>query len=167
MGTLIDEMLAFSHVGKKELKKTTIDMNELLEGVLIDIDKSVKHSAQISLKKLPKIPADYGLMHQVLFNIISNAIKYSSKKEKAKIDVSYEEKEDEYIFSIQDNGSGFNMDKVGKLFSVFQRLHSDEEFEGTGVGLAIVKRIINKHGGQVWAKGKVNEGATFYFSMKK
>lgn len=167
MGTLIDELLAFSHAGKKELQTKTIDLNELLEGVLNDIDKAIKHDAKINSEKLPTIQADYGLMYQALFNLVSNAIKYSSKNKNAKIDITYEEKEDEFVFSIQDNGSGFNMEHVDKLFNVFERLHSDDEFEGTGVGLAIVKRIINKHGGQVWAKGKVDEGATFYFTVKK
>jgi light-regulated signal transduction histidine kinase (bacteriophytochrome) len=167
MGALIDDLLTFSRLGKKELQKTKINMNELVEGALIDIDKILTHNAKIKIGKLHKVNADYGLLHQVVFNLISNAIKYSSKKEEPVIEISSVEKSNEITFSIKDNGAGFDMKYVDKLFGVFQRLHSQEEFEGTGVGLAIVQRIVAKHGGRVWAKGKVDTGATFSFTLTK
>jgi light-regulated signal transduction histidine kinase (bacteriophytochrome) len=165
MGTLIDDLLAFSRLGRKEIQVSEIDMNEMVEGVLIEMNKSVTHNAKIKIGKLHKVNADYGLLHQVVFNLISNAIKYSSKKEHPVIEISSNEKNGKIVFSIKDNGVGFNMKYADKLFGVFQRLHSQEEFEGTGVGLAIVQRVIAKHGGKVWAEGSVNEGATFNFSL--
>ena len=167
MGTLIDELLTFSRLGRKELQKLRINMNELLEGVLSDLNKLAEHRADIRISKLHSIHADYGLMHQVMFNLLSNAVKYSSLKEKSVVEIASEEKNGEIIFSVKDNGAGFNMQYADKLFGVFQRLHSQEEFTGTGVGLAIVQRIITKHGGKVWAEARINEGATFYFSLSK
>ena len=165
MGTLIDDLLAFSRLGRKEIQMTEIDMNDMVEGVLRELNKSITHHAKIKVGKLHKVNADYGLLHQVLFNLISNAIKYSSKKEHPIIEISSNEKNGKIVFSIKDNGAGFNMEYADKLFGVFQRLHSQEEFEGTGVGLAIVQRIIDKHKGTIWAKGSINEGATFDFSL--
>lgn len=167
MGTLIDELLAFSKLGRTGLKKTHINMNELVEGVVIDLEKSVQHKAKIKIRKLSELYADYGLMHQVMFNLISNAIKYSSKKEKPEIEISSEEKDDYIITRVKDNGAGFDMKYANKLFGVFQRLHLQEDFEGTGVGLAIVQRIISKHGGTIWAKAETEKGAEFYFSIPK
>ena len=166
MGTLIDELLAFSRLGRKEVQKTEIDMNELTENVVLEISKSIKHSAKIKIDKLHKIKADYGLMKQVMFNLISNAIKYSSKKEKSIVEIFSKEKNNKIIFSVKDNGAGFDMRYADKLFGVFQRLHSQEEFEGIGVGLAIVQRVIVKHNGRVWAEGSLNQGATFNFSLE-
>ncbi len=167
MGTLIDELLAFSRLGRKELKKTNINMNELVEGVFITIDKTVPHKAEIRTGTLHTIMADYGLIHQVVFNLVSNAVKYTSKRPKPLVEISSEEKENEVVFVVKDNGAGFDMKYAHKLFGVFQRLHSNEEFEGTGVGLAIVQRVISKHGGRVWAEGVQGKGATFYFSLTK
>lgn len=166
MGTLIDELLAFSRLGRKEIQKTEIDMNKLTEGVLTEMNKSLSHKAKIKIGKLHHVKADYGLIHQVMFNLVSNAIKYSSKKKNPVVEISSEEKNDEIIFSIKDNGAGFDMKYYDKLFGVFQRLHSEEEFAGIGVGLAMVQRVIAKHGGRIWAEGKVNGGATFNFSLK-
>jgi PAS domain S-box-containing protein len=167
MGTLIDELLAFSRLGRKEVNKKEIDMNELTETVLHTIGKSVNYEAKIKTGKLHKVQGEYGLLHQVMFHLISNAIKYSSKRKEPVIEISSHDTDKEIIFSIKDNGAGFDMKYADKLFGVFQRLHSEEEFDGTGVGLAIVQRIIAKHGGKVWAEGKLNEGATFYFSLTK
>ncbi len=165
MEQLIDDLLAFSKLGRKEVQRSEVDMNKLTEEVLFEINKSIVHTARINTSTLHKVKADYGLLHQVLFNLISNAIKYSSKKENPVIDIASDESNDELVFSIRDNGVGFDMRYAHKLFGVFQRLHTDREFEGTGVGLAIVKRIINKHKGRIWAEGKLNEGAVFNFSL--
>jgi len=107
------------------------------------------------------------MMRQVWMNLISNAVKFSSNREQAVISVSCQEKENQLIYCIKDNGSGFNMKYKDKLFGVFQRLHSEKEFEGTGVGLALVQRIIHRHGGEVWAESEVDHGAVFYFSLLK
>lgn len=165
MGTLIDDLLAFSRLGRKEIQKKTVDMNELAEGVLREFNRSVTHQAEITIGNLHPVKCDYGLIHQVLFNLLSNAVKYSSKKERPQVSVTSEEKNGEVIFSVKDNGAGFNMNYYNKLFGVFQRLHTQDEFEGTGVGLAIVQRIIAKHGGKVWAEGKLNGGAAFHFTL--
>ncbi|MBK5214990.1 MAG: HAMP domain-containing protein [Flavobacteriaceae bacterium] len=165
MGTLIDELLAFSQLGRKEVQRTKINMNELVESVLIDMDKSFAHKAEIKIGKLHQMEADYGLLRQVMLNLISNALKYSSKKEHPIIEIFSEEKQGEIVFSVKDNGAGFDMKYYDKLFGVFQRLHKQNEFVGLGVGLAIVQRVITKHAGKVWAEGKVNEGATFNFSL--
>jgi PAS domain S-box-containing protein len=167
MGRLIDDLLAFSRLGRKELQKSDVDINKLLEEVMFEINKLTPHNAIIDAGKLPMVKGDYSLLHQVIFNLISNAVKYSSKQGNPNIKVSSEELDDKFIISVKDNGAGFDMQYANKLFGVFQRLHSQQEFEGTGVGLAIVERIVTKHGGKVWAEGKVNEGATFHFSLPK
>ena len=165
MGTLIDELLALSKLGRKGVQLTKINMNELVEGVIAHMDKSLTNRAEIKISKLPNVQADYGMFRQVMFNLIANALKYSSKKEHPIVEIFSEKKQDEFIFSVKDNGAGFDMRYYDKLFGVFQRLHRQSEFEGVGVGLAIVLRIISKHGGKVWAEGKVNEGAVFKFSL--
>jgi PAS domain S-box-containing protein len=165
MGTLIDDLLTFSRLGRKEIQRSRINMHDLVEGVQIEIGKSIRHSADIRVHQLCDVDGDYALLHQVVFNLLTNAIKYSSKSESPVIDVSCVTKDDEIVFAVKDNGVGFNMQYYSKLFGVFQRLHSSDEFEGTGVGLAIVQRVISKHGGRVWADGKTGEGATFCFSL--
>lgn len=165
MGILIDQLLAFSRLGRKELRKKEIDMNELANKVLIELNKSITHHAKINIGKLHRIEGDSRLIEQVMHNLISNAIKYSSKKENPVVEIYSKEKNDEVIFSVKDNGAGFDMKYYDKLFGVFQRLHKQNEFEGAGVGLSIIQRIITKHGGKVWAEGKVGEGATFSFSL--
>jgi two-component system, sensor histidine kinase and response regulator len=168
MGKLIDDLLAFSRLGRKELEKKHVDMNELLSNVLVDIEKTVKHNAEISIEELPPAKTEETLMHQVLCNLVTNAIKYSSKKEKPVVQVGYfTDKKEGNVYFVKDNGVGFDMNYYDKLFGVFQRLHSAEDFEGTGIGLAIVHRIISKHGGKIWAEGKADEGATFYFTTGK
>lgn len=167
MGILIDELLSFSRLGRKEIQMTEINMNKLVEEVMVELNKSMTHHAKIKIGKLHEAKADYGLLRQVMFNLISNAVKYSSKKKIPIVEISSEEKKNEIIFSVKDNGAGFDMQYADKLYGVFQRLHSQDEFEGTGVGLAIVQRIISRHKGRSWAEGKVNEGAVFYFSIMK
>ncbi len=143
MGQLIDDLLAFSRLGKKEIQRTDVNM----------------------VQKLPVALADFTLMMQVWMNLISNAIKYSAKEKNPVIEIGITRENGVDVFYIKDNGVGFDMKYYNKLFGVFQRLHSSEEFEGTGVGLALVQRIIIKHNGKVWAKAEVNKGATFYFSL--
>jgi signal transduction histidine kinase len=167
MGSLIDELLAFSRLGRKNVEKIKINMNDLTEGVVFEMEKSIKHNAKIKINDLHPVNADYSLIHQVMFNLISNAVKYSSKHDKPLVEISSEEKDNEIIYSIKDNGAGFEMKYASKLFGVFQRLHTPEEFEGSGVGLAIVHRLVTKHEGKVWAEGKVNEGAKFSFTLIK
>jgi PAS domain S-box-containing protein len=165
MERLIDELLAFSRLGRKDLEKFRIDMNELTEGVIAEINQEIKHGARIECKDLPPVLADYSLIHQVMYNLVANAVKYSSKKTEPVVSISARKEGEEILYTVTDNGVGFNMRYVNKLFGVFQRLHLEEEFEGTGVGLAIVKRIVSKHGGKVHAIGKVDEGASFTFSL--
>ncbi len=165
MGTLIDDLLDFSRLGRKEVKRSKVNMNELIEGVLSEIRQSIPHHAVIKFNDLEPIMADYSLIKHVIINLLSNAIKYSSKKEKPVVEIASKKENGEVIYSIKDNGAGFDMQYVNKLFGVFQRLHSSEEFPGTGVGLAIVHRIIQKHDGKIWAESKVNKGATFFFSL--
>ncbi len=165
MSNLIDDLLAFSRLGKKVIQKKPLDMNELLEGVLIDLGKAQEHHAAISSDELLPAFGDYSLIHQVLINLVSNAVKYSSKKEKPQVHIS-SRKEDRYVvYTVRDNGVGFDMKYAHKLFGVFQRLHTMDEFEGTGVGLAIVQRIVTKHGGQVEADSVPDEGSAFSFSL--
>lgn len=167
MGQLIDDLLAFSRLGRKEIQKSFVDMNVLINTVLAEIGKLISHHAEIKLHTLHAVPADRALISQVMFNYISNALKYSSKTVKPVIEIKSVEENEEIIYSVSDNGTGFEMQYASKLFGVFQRLHSSEEFEGTGVGLAIVSRIISKHGGRVWAESELGKGATFYFSLPK
>ena len=165
MGILIDDLLSLSRLGKKELRNFTVNMNELAEQALIEISKTNPHHAKVTIYPLHNSMGDASLLFQVMLNLLSNAIKYSSKKEKPVIEISSGLQENELIYCIKDNGAVFNMNYAHKLFGVFQRLHTEAEFEGTGVGLAIVKRIVNRHYGRVWAESVLGEGAAFYFSL--
>jgi PAS domain S-box-containing protein len=165
MGLLIDDLLSFSRLGRKELKRSFINMNELVKSIVFDLNETTPHKAIIQIETLHPIMGDYSLLNHVLVNLILNAIKYSAKKERPVVTITSKRQNREVVFSISDNGVGFDMKYVHKLFGVFQRLHSSDEFPGTGVGLAIVQRIINKHGGRVWAEAKVNEGAVFSFTI--
>ncbi|HET7817855.1 MAG TPA: ATP-binding protein [Bacteroidia bacterium] len=166
MGSLIDDLLSFSQLGRKELIKTTISMNTLVSNIWNDSYKpNEERNVELRMKELPDAYAEKSTIQQVWVNLISNALKYTKNKKETVIEIAGEKKGNETLYYIKDNGSGFDMEYYNKLFGVFQRLHSQEEFEGTGVGLAIAERIITKHGGKIWAKGKVDEGATFYFSL--
>jgi PAS domain S-box-containing protein len=165
MGILIDDLLAFSKLGRKEIETTVINMNKLTEQAIKEINQTIVHTAEIKIEKLITAEADYTLMLHVMINLIGNAIKYSSKKEKPLIEIRSKSENNEVIYSVSDNGAGFNMAYEHKLFGVFQRLHSTEEFAGTGVGLAIVQRIIQKHKGKIWGEGEVGTGAAFHFSL--
>lgn len=167
MGQLIDELLAFSKLGKKELALTKVDMKHLAETAvkeLLSHEESGKYSISVDAA-MPQAEGDNSMLKQVMMNLVGNAIKYSSTKPKPAIKIGAKEEPDRTIYYVQDNGVGFDMAYSGKLFGVFQRLHSIEEFPGTGVGLALVKRIIDKHKGQVWADAVKGEGATFYFTL--
>lgn len=169
MGQLIDDLLAFSRLGRKELVKSDASMNDIVTLIIEEHKKmDARNIINFKLLKLPIARADTTTIRQVWDNLISNAVKYSKHKEKTIIEIgSLEENDDTVTYYVKDNGAGFDMKYYNKLFGVFQRLHSENEFEGTGVGLAIVHRIVAKHGGKVWADAKVNEGATFFFSLKK
>lgn len=167
MGTLIDDLLAFSKLGKKEVQKSMVNMEEMIKEVLADIESTASHLSAITVNQLPAAYADPSLLRQVLTNLISNAIKYSSKSVSPQIIIGAFDENNECIYYVQDNGVGFSMEYASKLFGVFQRLHSNDEFEGTGVGLAIVQRIVTKHGGHIWAKGRLGAGATFYFTLPR
>jgi light-regulated signal transduction histidine kinase (bacteriophytochrome) len=169
MGRLIDELLLFTKLGRAEMRQGTVNLQCLLDETVAALQAEAE-GRQIVWKKgrLPEVQADPSLLRQVFINLISNAIKYTRPRNPAEIEIGCIEKDAaETVIYVRDNGVGFNMDHAGKLFGVFQRLHSDEEFEGTGVGLANVHRIISRHGGRAWAEGKVNQGATFYFSLPK
>ena len=166
MGSLIDELLTLSRIGMKDIQITTINMKELATTAMEELN-GIKGGAQVTIKDLGKAQGDIVLIKQVLVNLLSNALKYSNKKESPTIEVGSEPNGTEIYYYVKDNGVGFDMEYSNKLFGVFQRLHDSQEYQGTGVGLAIVKRIITRHGGKVWAEGKENEGAVFYFSLKK
>lgn len=165
MGQLIDDLLTFSRIGRREIHKRSIDMAEMAKSVLKDVDESTKHHADVIIDPLLPASADYTLMPLVWTNLISNAVKYSSQKENPEIEISSFKEKDEHVYMVKDNGAGFDMKYYNKLFDVFSRLHDHGEFEGTGVGLAIVKKIISLHGGRIWAEAEAGKGATFYFAM--
>jgi two-component system sensor histidine kinase/response regulator len=165
MGILIDDLLAFSRLGRKEVQRSRVDVQGMVENIMTEISHTAKVKAKIKIRELPAAEADPGLLQQVWVNLISNAIKYSGKKEMPEIEIGFTHTDRDPVYFIKDNGSGFDMKYADKLFGVFQRLHNPNEFEGTGVGLAIVHRIITKHGGRIWADAKKNEGAAFYFSL--
>jgi PAS domain S-box-containing protein len=166
MGKLIDDLLSFSRIGRTNMNPSMLDMRSLAKAAYEEISSSdQKLRTKLKLGKLHKVFGDANLLRIIWNNLISNAIKYSSKEKISEIGIKSQIKYDSIVYSIKDNGVGFDMDYKHKLFGVFQRLHSEAEFEGNGVGLAIVQRIILKHGGKVWAEGEVGKGATFYFSL--
>jgi two-component system sensor kinase len=168
MGTLIDDLLVLSRVGRKEIEHSKIDMHKLAKTVFDEIKATVpERELQLNIEPLLPAYGDAGLVHQVFFNLLSNAIKFTRTREDAVIEVGAYVEGPENIYYVKDNGIGFDIQYADKLFGAFQRLHSDKQFEGTGIGLAIVQRIIQRHGGRVWAEGKVNEGAKFYFTLPK
>ena len=166
MEQLIDDLLSLSHLSRSDVNISWINMTELAGSVYSELTTpEMRLRIDFQLGELDSVSGDKTLLHQVWFNLISNAIKFSSRNEHVVIKISSKKRENDVIFIIQDNGAGFDMKYSDKLFGVFQRLHSTKEFEGTGVGLAIVHRIIERHGGEVWAEGEVNKGASFYFSI--
>lgn len=165
MEILIDELLKLSRVGRKEIVKIVIDTPKLVHSTINEINNSLSHKSTIQIGALLPSFADYALLSQVWMNLLLNAIKFSSKKETPFIEVGSYTTETHIVYFVKDNGAGFDMNYADKLFGVFQRLHKPAEFEGAGIGLALVQRIVSKHGGSVWAEAAVNEGATFYFSL--
>jgi signal transduction histidine kinase len=165
MGQLIDDLLAFSRLGRQEPARSRVDMTALAREVADELRGA--SSARIDLAALPGAHADAALLKQVWLNLIGNALKYSSKKPDARIEIGARHDAQEDVYWVRDNGAGFDMRYAGKLFGVFQRLHRAEEFEGTGVGLAIVQRILARHGGRVWAEARPGEGACFYFCLPR
>jgi signal transduction histidine kinase len=166
MGNLIDDLLSFSREGRAELRRTLIRMEEPVNEVLHELKNDTEgRNIQWTIGALPQVFADWAMMKQVWMNLFSNAAKYTRHKERAEVNVGCRLKESEFEFYVRDNGAGFDMQYVDKLFGVFQRLHSEGEFEGTGIGLANVRRIVSRHGGRTWAEGKIGEGATFYFTL--
>lgn len=164
MSNLINDLLMLSRIGAKDIDRTFIDMKTLVNSVL-DEFRGTHHHATVRVGDLHPASGDIALMRQVFLNLISNAFKYSSKKDQPLIEIGSVDKKGEIQYYVKDNGVGFDMEYYNKLFGVFQRLHSPQDYNGTGVGLAIVKRVITRHGGQVWAEGEEGIGATFYFSL--
>ena len=166
MGHLIDDLLAFSRLGRQEIQKMNVDTNALLQEIIgeLHLPESGK-KINWDIKDLPPVFADLKTLRQVWINLISNAVKYSSKKEEPVITIGHTTENGQQVFFVRDNGVGFDNKYRDKLFRVFQRLHGEDEFEGTGVGLALVEKIIARHGGRVWAEGIVGEGAVFYFTL--
>jgi signal transduction histidine kinase len=165
MGQLIDDLLAFSRLGKQHVSKLNLNMTTLAKTVYDELKEQYGNKSEIVINPLPEIKGDRSMLRQVMQNLISNALKYSMKRDKPLVEIGAYRENGENVYYVKDNGAGFNMQYYDKLFGVFQRLHSATDFEGTGVGLALVHRIIAKHDGRIWAEGKENEGATFYFSL--
>jgi len=167
MGNLIDDLLVFSRMGRAALRPVRVKMDELVAEVLRDMATELQGlNIQWDIGLLPEVNVDRPLFKQVWVNLLSNAVKYTRQRGEARIQVRCRENDqEEFEFSVKDNGAGFDMAFAGKLFGVFQRLHQAEEFEGTGIGLANVRRIVARHGGRTWGEGKVDAGATFYFTV--
>jgi len=166
MGQLIEALLAFSRLGRKPVEPVDIDMDDLVREVYADLEAmSPEHRPQMDIKPLPTAHGDATMIRQVLVNLLSNAVKFTRRQQMPAIEVGGATDRLENLYYVKDNGVGFDMQYADKLFAVFQRLHSSDEYEGSGVGLAIVQHVVERHGGRVWAEGKVGAGATFYFTL--
>jgi light-regulated signal transduction histidine kinase (bacteriophytochrome) len=166
MGELIADLLDLSRVTRDEMKTVRVDMATLASSVFREIaSPDAQKQYSFSIEALPDAYGDPSLLRQVWRNLISNAIKFTATKDVRRIDIGTRSEDGMTVYSIRDSGVGFDPQYTHKLFGVFQRLHTTEEFEGTGVGLAIVQRIVHRHGGRVWAEGRIGEGATFYFAL--
>lgn len=168
MGQLIDDLLTLSRLGRLDMRIAPIDMETLVdEGFRESTLSTERDRIDLQVGSLPPVAADRSLVRQVWLNLLDNAVKFSSKKQRARVEVGGREDVGENTYWVRDNGAGFDMQYAGKLFGVFQRLHSVRDFKGTGVGLAIVQRVINRHGGRVWAEAEEDRGATFFFTLPR
>jgi light-regulated signal transduction histidine kinase (bacteriophytochrome) len=166
MGTLVDELLALARIGRQALTYKPTHLNLLVDDVITMLTPDTEgRQVEWKIAELPKIDCDPTLVRQVFQNLISNALKYSRNRTLAVIEIGHLEESGQSTLFVRDNGAGFDMKYADKLFGVFQRLHGAEEFEGTGVGLATVQRIVQKHGGKAWAEAELGKGATFYFRL--
>lgn len=166
MHHLVENLLSFFSMSNKPVQKSLVNMKAMVSEICQTLKEAEPgRTINYLILDLPDAPADTDLIHQVWFNLISNAFKFTRQKSSAVIEIGYETTGKEIVYSVRDNGAGFNMDCYDKLFGVFNRLHGQKEYDGNGVGLAIVQRIVERHGGRVWAEGKENEGAKFFFSL--
>jgi signal transduction histidine kinase len=166
MGRLIDDLLSLSRLGRQPLKATTIALDDLANEAFREASADEKHRhIELAVDAIPACRGDASLMRQVFVNLLSNAVKFTRHVSPARIQVGSTSQNGEVVYFVRDNGAGFDMRYANKLFGVFQRLHGPDEFAGTGVGLAIVKRIVERHGGRIWAEGQPGKGATFYFTL--
>ena len=166
MSQLVDDLLALSRLGRQQIRKSAINLTAMTNQVFQQLQsQEPERNLQLTIGDLPEAFGDHNLIKQVMINLLGNAVKYSKTRKTTEIEVGGRSEGDENIYYVKDNGVGFDERYAHKLFGVFQRLHGGQEYEGTGVGLAIVQRIIQRHGGRVWAEGKVGAGATFYFSL--
>ncbi len=168
MGNLIDDLLLFSRTAKTEMRIGRVSLHSLVEEVIRELQPDLEgREIAWNVEPLPEVAGDAALLRQVWANLIGNAVKYTRTRALSEIDIGMTSKGEEHIFFVRDNGAGFDSKYAGKLFGVFQRLHRADEFEGTGIGLANVRRIVHRHGGRTWAEGEVDQGAIFYFSLPK
>jgi len=169
MGLLIDDLLDFSRVGRKELQLRTVSLRQLVEEALQELRQETSgRNIDWKIGPLPEVTVDRSMMRLVMINLLANSVKFTGKQQQPEIEIGVSSGEaNEIVIFVRDNGVGFDMEYAHKLFGVFQRLHPAEEYEGTGIGLANVQRIIHRHNGRTWARGEVDRGATFYFSLPK
>ena len=166
MGVLIDDLLTFSRLSRLPLNKQAVSMTRLAQEALEESNgQQAGRQIDVHIGDLPSCEGDAALLKQVWVNLISNALKYTRKRDAARVEIGSKPQNGENVYFVSDNGTGFDMKYVHKLFGVFQRLHRADEFEGTGVGLAIVQRVVHRHGGRVWAEAALDKGATFHFTL--
>jgi light-regulated signal transduction histidine kinase (bacteriophytochrome) len=168
MGRLIDDLLDFSRIGRADLRTVPVPLDDLVREVIDGLELTVRDRAiEWNIDPLPVVVGDPSILRQAVANLIANAVKYTGGRPRAKIEIgSRNDADGMVVVHVRDNGAGFDMAYVDKLFGVFQRLHRSDEFEGTGIGLATVRRVISRHGGKTWAEGAIDQGATFYFTLK-
>jgi light-regulated signal transduction histidine kinase (bacteriophytochrome) len=168
MGRLIDDLLAFSRTARAGLTRSSFDLGDLVKTIIRDLEHEIgDRRMEWVIGDLPSVEADPALIRQVISNLLENAVKYSRPRKMARIEIGSREERNEHVISVRDNGVGFDPRYAHKLFGVFQRLHRAADFEGTGIGLANVRRIITRHGGRTWAEGRLDQGATFFFSLPR
>jgi light-regulated signal transduction histidine kinase (bacteriophytochrome) len=166
MGQLIDDLLRFSRLGRQPLSKQPFSMSNLFREVLAELQADqAGRKVEIVMGELPDCEGDRALLRQVAVNLLSNAFKFTRQRENARIETGSRLENQEKVYFVRDNGAGFDMQYAKRLYGVFQRLHSSEQFEGTGVGLSIVHRIVVRHGGRIWAEAAIDQGATFFFTL--